>query len=310
LHGGSPQLAGPPLNQVDSEGNPTDQATAMPAGHRTAILLVLLTPDFVCSITEGQLRYQSLSGEVRAALFNSCNSKNAMFPHSIDTVFSSEHGFAFLDNVKAASTTVRQKLTKILNASWTIPGTKHVPPSRRRYKSTHYKLEQFAQVFVFAIVRDPVKKFESGVRQARSVAAYDKLKYLTMDEILDQQIEQGHLWVNEHLQPSTWRLGGWAGKGGEVKNSRAVPLDFIGSVENFDVDFETIVSRLKHVTDEEVQRLVAHEVKNAKNSSVSADVDVLTATARSQLSPAAIQRMCKSELYCDEWRCTGYPSPC
>jgi hypothetical protein len=198
----------------------------------------------------------------------------------------------------------------ILNVSWVKPACQvdKCPPARRRHHSADYTIQQFAELFVFAIARDPVDKFESGVRQARSVQAGHKLNHYTMDDIMDLQIKRGHhSWVNEHVQPSTWRIGARAGakaRGGSIQ------VDFIGTVENFDADFERIVSQFKNISSEQSKLLLAHYSANAVKKKPKPPPADLDSTAHAHLSPLGIQRMCKSEVYGDEWRCMGYPSPC
>mmetsp|Transcript_88407 Transcript_88407/g.196572 ORF Transcript_88407/g.196572 Transcript_88407/m.196572 type:complete len:93 (-) Transcript_88407:34-312(-) len=89
-------------------------------------------------------------------------------------------------------------------------------------------------MFKFTSVRDLVQKLESEVRPAWK--QHSILRNKTADELLEMQISRERLCsavdnrrccVNEHLQPSSFRLHAFNGES-------AVTLDFVGKVETMD----------------------------------------------------------------------------
>ena len=149
------------------------------------------------------------------------------------------------------------------------------------------------------------------------------MRKYTADDILDMQLKatkgwnngnpEGH-WYNEHLQPTTWRLSGWATKDEAARKAYSeskkpprgwegapIDLDFIGSLENFSDDWAKVVQQLTNNENEQRQLLqqLPSGVANSRGE-----------RNRSTLSPISIQKMCASALYKDEWKCLGYPSPC
>ena len=61
-----------------------------------------------------------INGFQRAALFNTCKPDAAALRHSTDIVYAPKHGFAYYDNVKAGSSTIRQKLQRGIQANWYV----------------------------------------------------------------------------------------------------------------------------------------------------------------------------------------------
>ena len=244
--------------------------------------------------------FAKINGFTRAALFNSCNPNAAAVRHSTDIVYSAEHGFAYYDNVKAGSSTIRKKLQQGIQESWYV----YSDEERKRMKaefeastssnSTHYEVKQRnahgskkrtksnawrfpmggsdPNAFVFSFVRDPVAKFESGCRQAWFQNEKLQRAYSSVDEMLDAQLAlPPGKWLNEHLQPSTWRLTGWAGNGKVGSSSHryghgnkayssiagpTVKMDYIGALESFDSDWIGAVGHMSNLTVNQVQKLI------------------------------------------------------
>eukprot|EP00316_Scyphosphaera_apsteinii_P013227 CAMPEP_0119347372 /NCGR_PEP_ID=MMETSP1333-20130426/108489_1 /TAXON_ID=418940 /ORGANISM="Scyphosphaera apsteinii, Strain RCC1455" /LENGTH=210 /DNA_ID=CAMNT_0007359911 /DNA_START=118 /DNA_END=750 /DNA_ORIENTATION=+ len=166
------------------------------------------------------------------------------------------------------------------------------------------------KLLVFSFVRDPVSKFESGVRQMwRNRNADDPT---SADAVLDQQLRQfgkefrPGRWINEHLQPSSWRLSGWDRGGVPYK------IAFIGKVESLQQDLLLLTEKLseqqKNTSRE--RYMIASVAKviatNSKRSHVSPN-DCIGCT--SKLSEAGVARLCNSSIFAHDWACFGYPPP-
>ena len=112
--------------------------------------------------------------------------------HHNDVVIDDEHKLIFVDNVKAASTTVRQLIMKTLGGitwqegcedkyAWCCRSPRPAPRT-----TTLCLGKEHADYLVFGVARHPVDKFESGVRQAWAQAP--QLAQLTADELLEKQL--------------------------------------------------------------------------------------------------------------------------
>jgi len=130
------------------------------------------------------------------------------FTHATDVLAwkgNTQH-LLWLDNPKAGSTSTRSWLKEHGFGGW-------------HPQSSNLTQSFIDRAFVFSIVRDPVKKFESGVREAH---AQDKrLRKYSADELLDFVLakesgwkkslknltrEHAATWQNKHLQANAWRL--------------------------------------------------------------------------------------------------------
>lgn len=279
----------------------------------------------------------NLNGFERAAVYNKCNARWSHIRHHTSVVYSDAYKFTFLDNVKAGSTTIRGLIGHSLGVSWFKPRD-HQPGQQAssaaiafggktydeirafeegsefkrllRHTTTDYMLAQLNATFKFSMARDPVAKFESGVRQAW--VQNKELANLTADELLDKQLSMpSGAFLNEHLQPTTFHLSGWAklkqagrgswrASGWSARGYGAMSVDFIGALESFDEDWQDVVDRFSGLSKQQKYHLLQTQFSNSRH-----DVE-----GRSRLSDAAVRRMCRSETYGDEWRCLGYPSPC
>ena len=303
-----------------------------------------------------------INGFERAALFNTCDPNAAALQHSTDIVYSPEHGFAYYDNVKAGSSTIRKKLQRGLQANWYVHSPDKIEQmvaksklltgvdahaikrqAKQRTKSTAFRFPHGISdpnAFVFSFVRDPVAKFESGCRQAWFQNPDLEHAYSSADEVLDAQLAlPPGKWLNEHLQPSTWRLTGWTGDGysNVAATANGRKLDYIGALEAFGSDWPAAVGHMANLTAVQVRKLASQlsEAKNSRSSKLprvsrrggdggaggggGADggggggTPQRSSSARNNresLTVGGILKMCRSEQYRDEWRCLGYPSPC
>ena len=100
--------------------------------------------------------------------------------HIVDIIISDRDHFVFVDNVKAASTTVRELLGEKLNVSW----WDGCDGAYRRCCSTLGRTtsaclnERHASYFVFGFARHPAVKFESGAPAAGRVFAYGSTSHV------------------------------------------------------------------------------------------------------------------------------------
>ena len=231
--------------------------------------------------------------------------KNTTEIHNeVQVVASHAHGFVFFDNVKAGSSTVRQRLENVLQVNWGSSDITSGNQSRCFIKRGGLRMTSkcmtsmaAAKYFKFGIARDPVDKFESGVRQAWHQDIH--LREFTADALLLFQLhlfgsKNGHgQWLNEHLKPTTVEfMGRWS-------NGVDISLDYIGNLETLDSDWRSAVGNFRNITfrqHSELQRKLPHT--NARSQ-----------RPTSLLSELGVQAMCTSKLFEREWDCLGYPRP-
>lgn len=250
-----------------------------------------------------------MNGQERAELFANCTSSlsSPIRPHAVDSLISQKYGFVYVDNVKAGSTTIRNIFKKQLNETFLASAQEvknasclHVFGLRnhQRYRTTTQCVtkEEENALFVFSVVRDPVQKFESGVRQYWNQDPFKRR--LSADAILQMQLKSPTTWLNEHLEPSTWRLSGITQERSQIR------FNYIGALETLESnDWDRIT------------RIINIGVPN--NASLSPTLDGHSGTqayinkrgGSSILTSKGIQLMCASQHYQHEWRCLGYELP-
>lgn len=231
------------------------------------------------------------------------------------SVFSPQrYNFTYVVNYKAGWSTLKYGVFAHFNiCSEDVCNQcgRHVNKTCVKISPKHVNIDDM-NGFVFTIVRSPVAKLESGIRQARAMGwpiILDKtlkarLSKMTMDEITNLQIKLFadfkrmkifsvlHNWLkgktdifsvflDPHLIPNGHRLAG-------------VKYDFIGTLENFE---NSVLYALKNIS--------------PKFSNVSSITN-----RRSNVRPkteyisnATIIKMCESDLFRNEWECFGYPKP-
>jgi hypothetical protein len=281
----------------------------------------------------------AISGVERAQLLSKCiaNKQVGQTYHITDVVFSPYHKFLFLNNVKAGSSSIRDLLNKVLGVNWF---TKTVIAAKTAYNQSTQILSMpkgcdirtksncfFSRdltvnnIFVYSISRDPISKFESGVRQVWS--RHSELKQKDADELLQMQLDLYNSWkqqqqhqsqqqnhfvhsenkgksfqfFDEHFEPSTWQMTGWYG------DDKIPSIDFIGSLENIDHDWNIIVKNFAGIEREEIYQ----QLLSVKRGNIRSELSSYGKT--SLLSASSILKLCKSELYRHEWECLGYPLP-
>jgi hypothetical protein len=121
--------------------------------------------------------------------------------------------------------------------------------------------------------------------------------------MLHKQVERYHKegWLNEHLQPSTWRFQAW-----DNNSAHPVALDYIGVLEMFDPEWGEVVDHFENVSAKDRGKLVPDVLPQANRRLLSGNAEEVS----SKLSRDGIKFMCSSSLYKDEWGCLGYPNPC
>ena len=253
-------------------------------------------------------------------------------PHTVDAVISDEHKIVYIDNVKAGSTTLRSAIGRVLHASWSgdccccedkqkergcLPCSLVGRTTTRCLNATH------DDYFQFSFVRHPVSKFESGVRQAWYQSQTEPLSLgnLTADELLDKQLDDfehspdtnsrgSGPWINEHLQPNTYRLTGFT-----HEQTKPVRLDFVGLLEDFDAELGRAADLYDSTTASNTPCAAAHAAKtsNASNTGGPARCGVRllfdhlrgasgksnsrAEVKASELSERGVAKLCASDLY-------------
>jgi hypothetical protein len=243
------------------------------------------------------------SGFKVAKTWNKCKHKvnysEALRPHYVDSVASGRYNFLYVDNVKAGSSSMRSAFSSILQTSWhqtDIPGAKPTGQCCRCPEGCRYSSKDFNEtlhMFKFSVVRDPVAKFESGVRQARFQDP-GHFSNMSADEILEEVISSGRF-TNEHLMPSSYRLSAFDAS----TPPSMVNFDFIGKLEHFDNDWSRIVDGMQGL-----DKALRKELKRSLGQVNGREDD-----PTSKLTEVGIQRMCQSSMYKFEWDCFDYELP-
>lgn len=305
-------------------------------------LALILLPSSIFAIGTPKIRSEKEwlqlgdAGIKRAEIFNGClhawwandersdnrlsqydkHYRDLLTHHSTNCMSSKKFKLLFVDNVKAGSTTVQAKLKNGLGLQWfgglpesTVPNCKVSHLKRMGTKCV--RAEEALDRFVFSYSRDPVSKFESGVRQAWAQHP-ESFSNISADELLDTLLDEDitsasiksrgmtGMFLNEHLQPTTYRLSG-----GFANGSRP-HFNFIGELASFDADWEYIVRQgfVDSLTTSQIKNLL----KPAGHSN-HRDSHISKHGKASTLSDDSVRRMCRSKLYREEWRCLGYDLP-
>ena len=202
-------------------------------------------------------------------------------PHSVDVVIVTSLRLIYVDNAKAGSSLIRSVLLEHADASWdcsdrwrAIQGC--CTEANLRTTSSCIGPEH-SDFLVFSFVRNPVSKFESGVRQAWFQNP-DKFSGKDADTML-RDILAGKGWANEHLQPSSYRLSG------RTRDDLPVQLHFIGRLESIVHDWTSLLQSW------------APEFLEKSLPAMSEHVNSRDREVGSMLSPEMVCAFCKSELF-------------
>ena len=137
----------------------------------------------------------------------------------------------FVDNVKAGSATVRKRLKEVWGITWETWESdmkdRRARCGRGRTTTACVTEAQANATLRWAVVRDPVAKLESGVRQIWERPGWNR--FLSADELLRKQLALNvGKFVDEHFEPNAWRLSG------RLKDGRALRLDYVLKLEELD----------------------------------------------------------------------------
>ena len=153
----------------------------------------------------------------------------------------------------------------------------------------------------------------TGVREAWLQSR--ELSQFSADELLARQLNSG-TFVNEHLQPSSYRFSGRTGLGTPLR------MDMVGKVESITVDMRRIATEhCKRLREEDARRCAASPAEATCASRPACPLDAVAAAvgklwqnrhpdleARSGalLSRRGLQRFCLSEVYQADAELYGY----
>ena len=252
-------------------------------------------------------------GWARAELFNECPSRYKRVNHRTDSVLSDDLKMVLVDNVKAGSQSARGRFKDVAGVHWQHWDARFRERRKTcagccdRTTSACLSPSVAREYVVWSIVRDPVAKFESGVRQIWAMGGPDAL--LSADELMAKQLRlPPGAWVDEHAMPSAWRLSG------RLAGDVALPrYAFLASLEELSVDWPAVIAlvvdhapaaideprrrALRRALAARLPRKNGHATRNAKTGKSSV------------LSAASVRAMCASPHYGEEWGCFGYALP-
>lgn len=151
----------------------------------------------------------------------------------------------------------------------------------------------------------------TGVREAWLQSG--ELSQFSADELLARQLNSG-TFVNEHLQPSSYRFSGRTGLGTPVR------MDLVGKVESITVDTRRIAAEhCSRLREEDARRCATSPSEATCASRPACPLDGVAAAvghlwqnrhpdlgARSVLSRRGLQRFCLSEVYQADAERYGY----
>lgn len=141
------------------------------------------------------------AGRERAARFARCASRYHKLSHHTDTTVTLKDRMMFVDNVKAGSSTLRGRIKQGFGTTWTDWDSALKPRKRQckrgaRTTTGCVSAEEAAELFVWSSVRDPVSKFESGVRQMWERKGRNRDR--SADELLRRQLSLAPgKWIDE-----------------------------------------------------------------------------------------------------------------
>ena len=141
--------------------------------------------------------------------------------------------WVYVDNTKAASTSIRKLLSSVLGVSWEswaelTPNCK----SGQRTTSKCLTEEEVESAFVFSVVRHPLDKLLSGIRQLQSTeskVAYRQAVHLAPLNLTARDVlEYRHPFFNEHVVSSSKRFAA------SSQSGRLLTFDAIVKLEEFE----------------------------------------------------------------------------
>jgi len=298
------------LEDLEDKRAEIEQSSAMKQVHFNGVLNCFGTEDVcvgcqrdasLCKIDNATLNYGDFvyEGFNRAQRFRRCLSiydtlKNPhesriyafTDPKKFQNQATGVRPFGYIDVQKAGSSSIIHILEQV---AWNYDRTLGARYDRKcegaLIDSTCRPFRFWRDLFLWSVVRNPVTKFESGVRQAWFQD--ESLRDYTADEVLEGYLE-GRL-MNEHLRPNMVYLTGRT-----EKMNVGHLIDFIGKVEEID-RLDVVLNILG-----ESRHIPKSRINQRKNSITRQDW---------KLSDESIRKMCASELFGLEWFCLGYELP-
>ena len=259
-------------------------------------------------------------------------------PHATPIVVSDTVKAIYVVNLKAASTSLEGWMMQYAGGqhkcrplpTWLPNSSCCVWPDGVGRLTTRCLTDAHQDHFFFTFARDPVDKFETGVRQAWQLQGH--LRTQSADDLLlnGALLSPALRARDKHLEPNNYWLSGVLGDG-----STPVRIDFIGHTESFERDWSLLLSTwpLLNVTNASGgvtpppavanQRHMAppdHHLQFNLTSEKVACPKMVDSTFRcmsylehahgSRLSPTAICAMCRSYRYGSEFSWLNYSSRC
>ena len=272
-------------------------------GHCSWIISCLAAASLCAAFAE-----TNSSGYQLAAAFNARSPTRVKYKrvaHRTDAVISKKLGMIFVDNVKTGSQTLRGRIKLVAGVdwqTWEILKRTSCGGCCGRTATTCVNESEAHSYFRWAFVRDPVAKFESGVREIWLRGGSNAK--LSADELLGKQLMQPvGSWIDEHLQSNTWRLTGRM----HGTRARALPLSFVGKIEHLATDWPAVVDRIVRRSNRPQLRAALLQPLPHTNKH-SSKTNAQTGKS-STLSVEAIRRMCASGHFQGEWGAFDYPKP-
>ena len=257
--------------------------------------------------------------------------------HHTDILRSERGKLVYVFNVKAGSSMIRSWLMRALeDAREAAP---QVPERRSAYCNASFCDQRQACVywpfwrfstgclgsqhedfFRFSVVRDPVHKFESGVRQAwiqqpilRNLSADAMLQLVLTRRSNRRPGRSCCWWLDDHLQPSSYRLSGIERRA-PLAHARPIRLDFVGKLEDINQSILELLQRWPPLRSSLKQKKMLSRLPKAQQPTLSDPRMIAWLNARpgqgSTLSPSAICAMCRSFLYGNDFILFNYTLSC
>ena len=257
-----------------------------------------------------------------------CSAHHLRGSHRTDVIASEQYKFMYLVNVKAASTSFKRVLLSHLDAGYctnashglmvdaaskSCMGCQLCTCTRTTTQCFDDRQLEREHVLRWSFVRNPVTKFESGARQMRQMEP-ERFGRLSVDAILDLQLRMEKwlptgAFLNEHLEPSSYRLSG-----NDAHGKKLWP-HFIGKLENLEDshsnDWRTLLGSL-HLDVAGPFRAKAAALNQQLpfiRPGLYANSTDPTHAVGAKLSDDSVRRLCDSPNYAHEWRCFGYALP-
>ena len=242
----------------------------------------------------------------RAARWNACAARFKARGHRTDAVVTLKDKMLFVDNVKAGSATVRTRLKEVWGITWETWESdmkdRRARCGRGRTTTACVTEAQANATLRWAVVRDPVAKLESGVRQIWERPGWNR--FLSADELLRKQLALNvGKFVDEHFEPNAWRLSG------RLKDGRALRLDYVVKLEELDAAWPELAALLVRGARGSRQKTLVEFAAPFADRRNHHPTTIRKTHKSSRLSPAMVARLCASPHFADEWACFDYPRP-